>query len=198
MQMKKSWIVFGILAFLILGGYGWVKGTYNGFVQADESVTKSWADVESTYQRRADLIPNLVETVKGYAAHEKDTFIEVTNARSRVGEAKVSAQALTPESLKTFAAAQQGLGGALSRLLVVAERYPELKASANFADLQVQLEGTENRINVARTRFNEASRTYNTRIRNFPANFIASAFGFEAKPYFEAEAGSEVAPKVKF
>jgi LemA protein len=198
MQIKKTWIILGVVALVLLSGYGWVKGTYNGFVMADETVSKSWADVESTYQRRADLIPNLVETVKGYATHEKDTFTEVTNARAKVGQTKVSAAGLTPESMKAFAAAQKGLGGALSRLLVVAERYPELKASANFADLQVQLEGTENRINVARTRFNDSSRTYNTKIRTFPANFLANSFGFTTKPYFEAEEGSEVAPKVKF
>jgi LemA protein len=198
MQIKKTWIILGVIALVLLSGYGWVKGTYNGFVVADEAVGKSWADVESTYQRRADLIPNLVETVKGYASHEKETFTEVTNARARVGQTKVSAEGLTPESMKAFASAQQGLGGALSRLLVVAERYPDLKASANFADLQVQLEGTENRINVARTRFNEASRGYNTRIRTFPANLLANSFGFQVKPYFEAEEGSEVAPKVKF
>ncbi len=196
--MQKKWIALGAVVLAVLLLYGWVKGTYNGLVAAEEAVAKAWADVESTYQRRADLIPNLVETVKGYAAHEKEVLTQVTEARSRVGQIRVDARGLTPEAIERFQKAQQGLGGALSRLLAVAERYPDLKANQNFLDLQTQLEGTENRIAVARRRYNEAARAYNTRIRSFPANLFAGAFGFEPKPYFQAEEGAEAAPKVKF
>ncbi len=196
--MKKGWIVLGVVVLGVLLAYGWVKGTYNGLVAAEEQVSKAWADVESTYQRRADLIPNLVETVKGYASHEKEVLTGVTEARARVGQITVRADQLTPEAIRRFQDAQQGLSGALSRLLAVAERYPDLKASQNFLGLQTQLEGTENRINVARNRFNEAARAYNTRIRSFPANFFARAFGFGPKPYFEADKGAEQAPRVKF
>jgi LemA protein len=196
--MKRGWIALGIAVLILLLAYGWVKGTYNGMVQAQEQVSKAWSDVESTYQRRADLIPNLVETVKGYATHEEEVFSKVTEARSRVGQINVSAQGLTPDAIQRFQQAQQSLSGALSRLLAVAEAYPDLKANQNFLDLQTQLEGTENRINVARTRFNEAARAYNTRIRSFPANLLAGAFGFTAKPYFQAEEGAEKAPRVKF
>jgi LemA protein len=196
--VKKLWIVLGVVFLMLLIAYGWVKGTYNGFVLAQEEVGRAWSDVESTYQRRNDLIPNLVETVKGYATHEKDVLLGVTEARSRVGQVKISADSLTPEAIQKFQQAQQGLSGALSRLLVVAERYPDLKANQNFLDLQAQLEGTENRINVARSRFNEAARAYNTKVRSFPGNFLAGAFGFGPKPYFEAEKGAEKAPKVKF
>ncbi|MBI5013999.1 MAG: LemA family protein [Deltaproteobacteria bacterium] len=196
--MKKLWIVLGVVLLVLLMAYGWVKGTYNGFVAAQEDVGRAWADVESTYQRRSDLIPNLVETVKGYATHEKDVFLGVTEARSRVGQVKISADNLSPEAIQRFQEAQQGLSGALSRLLVVAERYPDLKANQNFLDLQAQLEGTENRINVARSRFNETARAYNTKVRSFPGNLLAGAFGFSPKPYFEAEKGAEKAPKVKF
>jgi LemA protein len=197
--MKKILIVLGVIALVVVLLFGWLKGTYNGFVTAEEEVQKAWADVESSYQRRFDLIPNLVETVKGYATHESDVFKSVTEARSQVGQIKIGgAEGLTPEALKNFQAAQQGLSGALSRLLVVAENYPDLKANQNFLDLQTQLEGTENRINVARTRFNEASRAFNVRVRSFPANLLAGMFGFSAKPYFEAEAGAAAAPKVKF
>ena len=196
--MKKLWIVLGVFALLVLGVFGWVKGTYNGFVRADEGVGQAWADVESAYQRRADLIPNLVETVKGYASHEQAVFQGVVEARAKVGQVTITAESLTPEAIQRFQQAQQGLSGALSRLFAVAEAYPDLKASQNFLDLQTQLEGTENRINVARTRFNQASREYNTQIRSFPANFLAAAFGFLPKPYFQAEEGAEAAPKVKF
>ena len=196
--MKKGWIVLGVVVLVVLLAYGWVKGTYNGLVAAEEQVSKAWADVESTYQRRADLIPNLVETVKGYASHEKEVLTGVTEARARVGQITVRADQLTPEAIRRFQDAQQGLSGALSRLLAVAERYPDLKASQNFLGLQTQLEGTENRINVARSRFNEAARAYNTRIRSFPANLFARTFGFGPKPYFEADKGADQAPKVKF
>jgi LemA protein len=196
--VKKGWIALGAVLLIVLMAYGWLKGTYNGFVQSQEQVGQAWADVESTYQRRADLIPNLVETVKGYAAHEKEVLTGVTEARSKVGQVTIKAEGLTPDAIRQFQEAQQGLSGALSRLLAVAERYPDLKANQNFLDLQTQLEGTENRINVARSRFNEAARAYNTRIRSFPGNFLANMFGFQPKPYFEAEAGAEKAPKVKF
>ncbi len=196
--MKRGWIVAGAVVLAVLLAYGWVKSTYNGLVAAEERVVQAWANVESAYQRRADLIPNLVETVKGYAAHEREVLTEVTRARSRVGRVTVTAEGLTPEAIRRFGEAQQGLSGALSRLLAVAERYPDLKASQNFLDLQTQLEGTENRINVARTRYNEAARAYNTRIRSFPANLFARAFGFEPKPYFQADEGAERAPKVRF
>ena len=196
--MKKVWIALGVVVLLVLMAYGWIRGAYNGFVQGQEGVGKAWADVESAYQRRADLIPNLVETVKGYASHEKDVLLGVTDARSRVGQVKISMDALTPEAIQKFQEAQQGLSGALSKLLAVAEAYPDLKANKSFLDLQTQLEGTENRINVARNRFNEAAREYNIRIRSFPGNLLANLFGFQPKPYFQAEQGAEKAPKVKF
>ncbi len=196
--MKKGLVALGVLALGVLLAFGWVKGAYNGFVAAEEGVGKAWADVESTYQRRADLIPNLVETVKGYASHEAEVFQGVTEARSRVGQITVTAEALSPEAIQRFQEAQQGLSGALARLLAVSERYPDLKANQNFLDLQTQLEGTENRINVARNRFNEAARGFNTRVRSFPGNFLAGAFGFAPKPYFQAEAGADKAPAVKF
>jgi len=197
--VKRGWLIALVaVALLILLPFSWVKGTYNRFVTADESVSKAWSDVESTYQRRADLIPNLVETVKGYASHEQEVFTGVTEARAKVGQLKIDASNLSPALIEQFQAAQQGLSGALSRLLAVSERYPDLKANQNFLDLQTQLEGTENRINVARTRFNEAARGYNTQIRSFPGNLLANLFGFVPRPYFEAQAGAETAPKVKF
>ncbi len=196
--MKRGWVVGGVVLLLLLAAYSWVKGTRNGFVVAQEAVSQAWGDVESTYQRRADLIPNLVETVRGYAAHEQEVFQGVTEARSRVGQITLQADQLTPEAVRRFQEAQQGLSGALSRLLAVAERYPDLKANQGFLDLQTQLEGTENRINVARNRYNGAARDYNTRIRLFPGNLLAGAFGFTARPYFEADPGAAEAPKVKF
>lgn len=196
--MKKIWIVLGLVLVVLLMSYGWVKGTYNGFVASQEEVGKAWSDVESTYQRRADLIPNLVETVKGYASHEREVLTGIAEARSKVGQVRISAEGLTPEAIQRFQDAQAGLTGALSRLLAVAERYPDLKANQNFLDLQTQLEGTENRINVARSRFNDSARAYNTRVRSFPGNFLAGVFGFHPKPYFEADKGAEKAPQVKF
>ena len=196
--MKKTWIVLGVVLLVVLVAFGWIKGTYNGFVATQEEVGKTWSDVESTYQRRADLIPNLVETVKGYATHEKEVLVGIAEARSKVGQLKVSADNLTPQAIQRFQEAQQGLTGALSRLMAVAERYPDLKANQNFMDLQTQLEGTENRINVARNRFNDSARVYNTKVRSFPGNLLAGLFGFQTKPYFEAEKGAEKAPKVKF
>ena len=172
----------------------------HGFITKEEQVNKTWSQVENVYQRRADLIPNLVETVKGYASHERETLEAVTNARAKVGgQINVGSDILNnPEAFARFQQAQGSLTAALQRLMVVVERYPELKADQRFADLQTQLEGTENRITVERGRFNEAVQQYNTAIRVFPANLFAGFFGFRQKVYFKAEAGSEKAPEVKF
>ncbi|AMV73196.1 LemA family protein [Desulfuromonas carbonis] len=192
---KRLLTLLMLLPLLLLSGCG-----YNQIQKNEETVTAAWADVEATYQRRADLIPNLVETVKAYASHEKETFQAVTEARAKVGQVNVSAKDLNdPAALARFQAAQGELSGALSRLLVVAERYPDLKASQNFSDLQNQLEGTENRINVARQRFNEAVRIFNTSIRTFPNNLTNKfLLHLEPKEPFKAEAGAAQAPKVQF
>jgi len=171
---------------------------YNSMVEKDESVTAQWANVESQYQRRADLIPNLVSTVKGYASHEKETLEAVVNARSKATSTNIDASKLTPESIAAFQKNQSGLTSALSKLLLVVEKYPDLKANQNFLELQAQLEGTENRIAVERRRFNEVVKDYNTYIRQFPRVMFAGWFGFEKKSPFAADAGSENAPKVKF
>ena len=173
---------------------------YNTMIANDEAVNRAWSDVEATYQRRADLIPNLVETVKGYATHERETFEAITEARAKVGQVKISVKDLTdPAAVAAFQKAQSGMGSALARLLAVAERYPELKADQNFRDLQHQLEGTENRINVARQRYNDAVATFNTSIRRFPNNLTnAMLLHLARKEGFKAEAGAEVAPKVEF
>ncbi len=177
----------------------YVTGVYNSLVGLDQKVQAQWGQVENTYQRRADLIPNLVETVKGAAAFEQDTFTAVTEARAKVGQVQVNAGQLTPEALSQFQAAQDGLSSALSRLLVVVEKYPELKATEAFRELQAQLEGTENRITQERMRFNEAAQAFNTKRNRFPATIVAGFFGkFAEKPYFKAQAGAETAPKVKF
>ena len=180
-----------------------VVGSYNGLVSLDQRVQSQWAQVENVYQRRADLVPNLVETVKGAAAFEKDTFTAVTEARSKVGQLSAGAvQNLTsnPEAFAKFQQAQDGLSSALSRLMVVVEKYPDLKATQNFRDLQAQLEGTENRITVERMRFNEAAQAFNTRRLSFPTVLIAGFFGdrFHEKAFFKAQPGTETAPKVKF
>lgn len=167
-------------------------------VEKGEKVDGQWAQVEASYQRRADLIPNLVATVKGYAEFEKSTFVEVTEARSKATSLNISADELTPENMARFQAAQSQLSGSLSRLLATFERYPDLKANQNFMELQAQLEGTENRISVERNRFNEVTRDYNTYIKQFPRNIYAGWFDFEKKGYFEADAGTEKAPKVEF
>ena len=195
--MKKAlpWIiVLGILAIIVL----WVAGMYNGFVAAEEEVESAWSQVENQYQRRADLVPNLVATVKGYAAHEQETLEGVIEARAKATQVTIDPAKATPEQLAAFQAAQGELSQALGRLLAVAENYPDLKANENFRDLQAQLEGTENRITVARQLFNESARNYNTKIRRFPNNILASMCGFEKKPYFEAEEGASKAPKVEF
>ena len=174
-----------------------VAGSYNSLVKLDENVKSKWGQVENVYQRRADLVPNLVETVKGAAAFEKDTFTAVTEARAKVGQMNFKTVP-NQQQLQQFQSAQDGLSSALSRLMVVVERYPDLKATQNFRDLQVQLEGTENRIAVERKRFNDAAQEFNTARRRFPTVFIASLFGFAEKPYFQAAPGSEKAPQVKF
>lgn len=172
--------------------------SYNGAVNLDEGVKKAWSQVENQYQRRADLIPNLVNTVKGYADFEKETLTAVIEARSKATSVTVDPTNMTEESLRNFDQAQQGLGGALSRLLVAVERYPDLKANQNFMDLQKQLEGTENRIATERKNFNESVNAYNATIRRFPANIYAGMFGFMPKPYFQSVAGADKAPEVKF
>ena len=197
MSIKKNlgWIIpVGILVVVVL----WAIGGYNGMVKMDEQVQNSWANVETQYQRRADLIPNLVSTVKGYAKHEQQTLEDVVKARSEATQVKVDAENLTPEKLAAFQKAQGGVSSALGRLLALAENYPDIKANQNFLELQSQLEGTENRITVARKDFNDTAKSYNQAIRQFPKNILAGMFGFEKKSYFEAEAGSEKAPKVEF
>jgi LemA protein len=171
---------------------------YNTMVELNEGVDAQWAQVENVYQRRADLIPNLVNTVKGYAAHEQETLEGVIEARSKATGINLNTDKMDAASLQQFQQAQDGLSSALSKLMVVVERYPDLKANQNFLDLQVQLEGTENRITVERMRFNEETRKYNTYITKFPQRFIASMFNFERKPYFEAEQGAQTAPEVSF
>ena len=171
---------------------------YNRMVTAEETVNTTWADVEAQYQRRSDLIPNLVNTVKGYAAHEQSTFTEVVEARAQAMSFKLDAADLTPEKLAEYQKAQGQLATALGKLLAITENYPDLKANQNFLELQAQLEGTENRINVARKNFNDAAKTYNTTIRRFPKNILAGMFGFDKRAYFEAAEGAEQAPQVQF
>lgn len=193
--MKKSTIItLVVIGVLLIWG---VTG-YNGLVKSDEAVSTAWSNVENQYQRRADLIPNLVNTVKGYAAHEKETLDAVVAARARATQLTVNADDITPEKLQEYQKAQGEIGSALGRLLAVTEAYPELKANENFRELQAQLEGTENRISVERRNFNEAARGYNTSIRTFPRNLLAGIFGFEKRPYFEAEEGTQKAPSVEF
>ncbi len=203
--MKKGCLVgllvgLGLLVIIGLSLFVTVKNYYNQFITLEENVNQAWAQVENVYQRRADLIPNLVEVVKGYAKHEKETLQAVVEARSKVGgQVKLGADVLNdPQAFARFQQAQDALSSALQRLMVVVERYPDLKADQRFADLQAQLEGTENRIAVERRRFNEAVQAYNTAIRRFPANIIANIFGFKEKAYFKAQPGSEQVPKVKF
>ena len=195
--MKKAmpWIVvLGVLAIIAL----WAANVYNGLVSAEEEVESAWAQVENQYQRRSDLIPNLVATVKGYAAHESETLEGVISARARATQITVDPSNATPEQLAAYQKAQGELSQALGRLMAVAESYPDLKANENFRDLQVQLEGTENRCTIARQNFNEVARAFNTYLRRFPNNIIAGAFGFEKKPYFEADEDAKKAPKVEF
>lgn len=196
--MKKGLIGILIAAVVAVSAFIWVKNTYNNMVTEDENVQAAWSQVENVYQRRADLIPNLVATVKGYAAHESQTLENVIAARSKATQITVDPSNLTEEALAKFNAAQGELSNALGRLLMLTENYPDLKANQQFSDLQAQLEGTENRITTERMKFNETAKAYNTLIRKFPDNIIASMFGFEKKGYFEAQAGAETAPKVEF
>ena len=191
---KKTIIILAAVAVVVL----WGVTAYNGVISAEENVESKWGNVQNAYQRRADLIPNLVATVKGYAEHEKSTLEEVTNARTKATQMTVNVEDLTPEKLREFQKTQGELSTALGRLIAITENYPDLKANQNFLELQAQLEGTENRINVERKNFNEAAQAYNTKIRRFPTSILASIFGFDKKPYFEAEPGSEKAPKVQF
>lgn len=198
MKNKALWITLAIIAVIVLAGYAWLKGSYNSMVTKDEEVKTAWSQVENQYQRRMDLIPNLVNTVKGYASHERQTLEGVVNARAQATQTVIDPSNLNEQSLKKFQAAQGELTNALSRLMIILERYPDLKANQNFLELQAQLEGTENRISVERKRFNEAARSYNTYIRSFPRNILAGMFGFQPKPYFTADPGAEKAPKVEF
>lgn len=186
--------VIAILALVAM----WAVSGYNRLIKAEENVKTAWSQVENQYQRRSDLIPNLVNTVRGYAQHESQTLENVVNARARATQTTVDADNLTPEAIEKYQAAQGELTQALGRLLMIQENYPDLKANQNFSELQAQLEGTENRIAVERQRFNEAARTFNTSIRKFPTNILAGMFGFASKPYFEAVEGAEVAPVVEF
>lgn len=196
--MKKTTIILvAVIAVIVLIGL-WIGRGYNKMVTAEEQVSKDWAQVENQYQRRADLIPNLVATVKGYAEHEQSTLDAVVSARAEAINTKIDANNLTEEQLAEFQAKQGELGMALGRLLAITENYPDLKANQNFLELQSQLEGTENRITVARNAFNTSAQGFNTYIRRFPNNLIASMFSFEKKPYFQAEEGTEKAPEVAF
>ncbi len=192
--MKRIKIVLAALVSVVL----FSSCGYNKMVEMDEQVTASWAQVENVYQRRADLIPNLVNTVKGYAAHEQETLTGVIEARSKATSVNIDPTNLNPQTIQQFNQAQEGLSSALSRLMVVVEKYPDLKANQNFMDLQAQLEGTENRIAVERRKFNQTTQTYNAYIRKFPRVIYAGWFGFEKKTYFEAQQGAEKAPEVHF
>ncbi|CCX61794.1 lemA family protein [Bacteroides sp. CAG:598] len=194
--MKKVTIIIIVAVVAIIAI--WAVSGYNSLVGMDENVSNQWANVETQYQRRADLIPNLVNTVKGYAAHEKETLEGVIAARSQATQIKVDPTDLTPEKLAEYQKAQGQLATALGKLLAITENYPDLKANQNFLELQAQLEGTENRINVARKNFNDAAKTYNTTIRRFPKNILAGMFGFDKRAYFEAAEGAEQAPQVQF
>ena len=198
--MRSTGAIVVLVLVLLVGFAGCAGcGTDNSLVQKDTAVQEAWANVETAYQRRADLVPNLVSTVQGAADFERSTLEEVTSARARATSINLSADDLDdPEAVQQFLAAQQQLSGALGRLLAVSENYPQLQATQAFRDLQVQLEGTENRINVARTRYNETVRDYNTSVRSFPANVVAGLFGFEQKTPFQAEEGAEQAPDVEF
>ena len=195
--MKKSVTIIIVIALLAAVAF-WFVGKYNAMVSADENVKTAWAQVENQYQRRSDLIPNLVATVKGYAAHESQVLESVVAARAKATQVVVDPSKTSHEDLAAFQAAQGELSQALGRLLAVTENYPDLKANQNFLELQAQLEGTENRITVARNAFNESAKEYNKLIRMFPNNIVASCFGFEQKAYFEAESGAEKAPIVAF
>lgn len=196
--MKKGIWILLIVVVVVLGIFFWLKGTYNGLVERSQAVGAQWANVENQYQRRADLIPNLVNTVKGYAAHEKSTLEGVVDARAKATRMQVNFDNLNEQTLAKYAQAQGELSSALSRLMAISEAYPDLKANQNFRDLQTQLEGTENRIATERRRFNEMVQSYNVYVQQFPRNLIAGMFGFTPKSFFAAEAGAEKAPEVQF
>jgi len=198
MKVKKSWIIIGSILVTVFIIYRFFGGSYNNMVNYDETVITAWSNVENVYQRRADLIPNLVSTVKGYASHEKETFTEVIEARAKATSISIDPSNLNAATMQQFQQAQAGLSSALSKLMVVVERYPDLKANQNFLELQAQLEGTEYRIAVERRKFNESVKTYNTYIRSFPKNMVAGMYGFERKAQFKADEGAEKVPEVKF
>jgi LemA protein len=196
--MKKAWIPILVIGLIALFVYTKAVGVYNIFVQNEETISGQWAEVETQYQRRADLIPNLVNTVRGYADFEQQTLTQVVEARAKATSINLTADDLTPENISRFQEAQDQLSGSLSRLLVSVERYPDLKANQSFLELQAQLEGTENRIAVARRNFNQSVQSYNSTLRTFPNNMFAGWYGFERKGYFEAAQGAETAPSVEF
>lgn len=196
--MKKFLIVLAVLLVILIAFGSYAVKTYNGLVNLQEEVNTAWSNVENQYQRRADLIPNLVNTVKGYANHEQSTLEAVVNARAKATQVTIDPTKMDAAALQEYQSAQSGLSQALGRLLFVSENYPDLKADKNFMALQTQLEGTENRISTERMRFNDAAKIYNTKIRRFPGSIIAGMTGFETKPYFEAEKGTEKAPEVNF
>ena len=198
MKIKRGYVTLIVIVAVVLVLFFWIKGMYNSMVRMDETVSQAWAQVENVYQRRADLVPNLVATVKGYAEHESSTLEAVVEARAKATQATVDPSSLSEDELARFMSAQNELGTAIGRLLVSVERYPDLKANQNFLELQAQLEGTENRITVERQKFNEAARSYNVTVRRFPNNIFAGMFGFEKKGYFEASEGAEQAPVVSF
>lgn len=194
MKKKGLWITLGVVVVVVI----WCVSAYNGLVSKETTVDEAWANVETVYQRRSDLIPNLVNTVKGYAAHEAQTLQAVTLARANATSITIDPSTATPEEMEKWMAAQDEVGKALGRLIAISESYPELKANENFRDLQVQLEGTENRISTERRKYNEVVKEYNVSVRRFPTNLVASIFGFDRKAMFEAQEGAEVAPVVQF
>lgn len=193
---RKGWIILAVAAVLVIGTYSWLKGSYNDMVLRREAATAQLGNVENQYQRRMDLIPNLVNTVRGYASHEQNTLSEVVEARAQATQTRIDVN--DAAAMARFAQAQGELSSALSRLMAISESYPDLKASQNFRDLQTQLEGTENRIAVERRKYNEAAQSFNTYIKMFPRNLLAGMFGFASLNYFEAQQGAEKAPEVQF
>lgn len=194
MKNKSLWITLGVVAVVVI----WIVASYNGLVGKEVKVSEAWANVETVYQRRAELIPNLVNTVKGYAAHEQETLQAVTDARVKSTAMTIDPTTATPEQMQAWMDAQDDVNSAIGRLIAIAESYPDLKANENFMELQKQLEGTENRISTERRKYNESVREYNTALRRFPTNIIAGLFGFEKMEMFEAQEGAEIAPVVEF
>lgn len=193
---RKGWIILAVVLIVVLGTYSWMKGSYNEMVRLNEEVQAQSSQIENQYQRRADLIPNLVSTVKGYAEHEKSTLDQVAEARAQASQTRIDIN--DAQAMAQFDRAQGELSSALSRLMAISENYPDLKANQNFLDLQTQLEGTENRISVERRKFNETARQFNTYIKMFPRNILSGLYGFDPVNYFEAQQGAETAPKVEF